>query len=359
MGPSFNRIYNATMSQVAQYRPQRPPTAGIGALIPVLDRQLQRLAKSRKRQRTESGARATDTGSAPLTGQHDYKTDYRKRRMGRRGRKRMRRRRRFTRRVINITRNALVGSTHIVRREHDDISSASNLSNAFVTGLYGLDGYDGGLGTFPLNVTNDVGSLFNELDAPAWSASRTAVGNNRKLSFFSASMEVTISNTSTTVPVLLEAYFIQGKGRVDSDWLTPHQMYISGFNKQVTVTTDSGALISPPDGGLSSDLVGTTPFQNAVFCRNYKIIKRVKFTIPPGGSISQMVRDSRPHTWTVQSAKGYVNDRAYRGILWQFQGHPTSANLAEAAGLNVLSVRRYRCKLMPTTNTTDLFDPIG
>jgi len=311
-----------------------------------------------KRRRTENAVRSVESTSAPLTGQHDYKTDYRKRRLGRRGRFRARRRRKWRRRVLRVTRDGMVGSSHIVRREHDDISAAANASNSFVTGIYGLDGYDGGLGTFPLNVSNDVGSLFNELDTAAWNASRTAVGNNRKLSYMSASMEVTISNTGT-VPVLLEAYFIQGRGRVDSDWITPHQMYISGFLKQPMVTTDAGGAIGGADAQLTFDALGTTPFQNAVFCRNYKIYKRMKFVIPAGGSISQMLRDSRPHTWTVQSAKGYVNDRAYKGILWQFQGHPSSANQADASSLNVLNIRRYRAKLLPNTNTTDLFDPIG
>lgn len=313
-----------------------------------------------KRRRTDNASR--DSGlvatSAPLTGQHDYKTDYRKRRLGRRGRRRARRRTKWRRRVIKVTREALVGSSHIVRREHDDIAAGANASNSFITGIYGLDGYDGGIGTFPLNVTNDVGSLFNELDAAAWTASRTAVGNNRKLTYFSSTMEVTISNTGAA-PVLLEAYFIVGRGRVPSDWITPHQMYISGFNKQPQVPTDAGGAIGAPDAPLAFDQLGTTPFQNAVFCRNYKIIKRMKFVIPVGGSISQMLRDNRPHTWTVQSAKGFVNDRAYKGILWQFQGHPSSANQADASSLNVLNVRRYRAKLMPNTNTTDLFDPIG
>lgn len=312
-----------------------------------------------KRRRLQQG-RSSDVvpASAPLTGQHDYKTDYRKRRLTRRGRFLSRRRGKWRRRVLKVTRESLVGSSHIIRREHDDIAAAANTSNSFVTGIYGLDGYDGGIGTFPLNVTNDVGSLFNELDTAAWNASRTAVGNNRKLTYFSSSMEVTISNTGT-VPVLMEAYFIMGRNRVPSDWITPHQMYISGFNKQPQVVNDAGGAIVAPDGPLSFSDLGTTPFQNAVFCRNYKIVKRMKFVIPAGSSISQMIRDTRPHTWTVQSAKGFVNDRAYKGILWQFQGHPSSANQAEAATINVLNVRRYRAKLLPNTNTTDLFDPIG
>ena len=121
------------------YRRAVRPRAGVSGLFATAGKMAMRYAASR----TRSSIRPRSQNTEPLTGQFDYKTDYRKRRLGKRARYQVKRRRKWNRKVVNVVRNANVGTTHIIRRALCQLESPTNTSNSVSFGLYGLNGATG------------------------------------------------------------------------------------------------------------------------------------------------------------------------------------------------------------------------
>lgn len=325
------------------------PSASASAALAALARQAaNKLATATVQSLTSS--------SAPLTGQFDYKTDYAKRRFPKWKRRKFYYKRKFNRRILNLVRTSNVGSTHIVRRSLGLLLSATNQSDFTCFGMYGLNGD----GAETLNTTNDVGEIFKEMDATSWAGvnNNTVQGQNHKLYFYHATAEYTIRNTHATNDAIIEAYFIRGKAPVNyALYSSPTVAYDQGFNKQ--------SLASDPNTGstfdtqLTSKMIGVTPFQNAQFCRNYKIYRRQKFRLPPGNEISFVIHERRPRTFTMDRARTFSTDRNYHGVLFQQQGPPTGIDPPTAAiptSVSYMCVRRYRLKMFRDNLPKDAFE---
>lgn len=319
-------------------------------------------AKTVARQAIKTGIKqylkpsSTNTGGAVLTGQFDYKTDYRKRRLTPRKRKFIRRRARFNRRIINVVRNANTGAVHLVRNSLYKLTSGNNVSNIVCYGLNSLDGF----GTGDANDTcNDIGEFLREKNPAGWAA-WDVVGNTTppyKMYVMHGSMEMTLRNVGA-YDAIIEAYYIRGRrpvrNTVSSD--TPGNVYKAGFIKQPTAQDpDTGNLY---DGPLAFDTLGTTPFQSSLFCRHYRIYKRTKFRLPPGNEISMAIH-VRGNVFNVPGVKGYTTDRRFHGIFFQQQGSPiVDVTNFKAAPAEVLyfSVRRYRAKFVENNIVSDAFE---
>lgn len=314
-------------------------------------RQLGRMAKTaaiyyagRSSVKTEPGRR---TESNPLTGQFDYKTDYRKRRIPKRKKKYVYRKRKFNRRIIRTIRNANTATTHLVRNSCFRSSSAQNTSNCLCYGLNGLDGY--GLND-DVDTCNDIAQFLREKDPSNWNAWDTNATKNFKIWVMHATQELTIRNTGSN-PCIVEAYYFRGKKPVRAAYAnTPKALYLTSFVKMPRAQEPgTGALY---DTALTFDTVGTTPFQAHLFCQHCTVYKRVKFQLPPGADTSIIIH-SRGNTFSVADTKLYSFDRRYHGVFLQYQGLPSFDSLATppyiratTAEITVLSVRRYRCKFL-------------
>jgi len=324
--------------------------------------QLSRLRRQFKndKSRASRGTAVSQSGSAPLTGQFDFKTDYRRRRLTRRQRFRFRKRRRRNARMVRTIREATIGSTHIVRR-HVVGNLASTLGGSGIAsaGLYGLNGTPD-----DANNANDVGSIFTDLDSAAWSGANNplVVSPDHKLRYMHATMEVTVSNTGDQ-DVLLEAYYIRGRRPVASEWGNPGLFYVNSFNKQGRAEDpETGADIGGSE--LNATQIGVTPFQSASFCRNYNIYKRQKFRIPPGNEINVIIHDRRPHTFLMPGTRNNSTDSRYHGILFQWQGtagvvagsNPVLYTAAQATQITMLVVKRFRLKMVTDDKAKDAFD---
>lgn len=290
-----------------------------------------------------------ESSGGALTGQRDAKTDYRKRRLSKRQRFRARRRWKRKRSIVNTVRDANIGTTHIVRRSLCNISTTSGQSQFVGFGLNCLDGQTGDT----YNTCDDIGEVLRSRAPASWASilDPTIDSNNYKLHQFHGTAEYTIrnNNTSQNTEAVVEAYFIYGRKPVDKRLaLSPADLYNAGFRKQeVTHDPDTGNSF---EGALSPFQVGVTPFQNALFCRHYKIYKRQKFLIPPGDEVSFVVNDRRRRTYAMDKTKGISTDRNFIGVLFQQQGCPAAGaeppSLAQATALSYLCVRRYRFKLV-------------
>lgn len=344
-------------STAARYRPSVGTLATLGNLGVVARRAAENYA--RRQARSRPATRENTNPSAPLTGNYDYKTDYSRRRLGRRARRRMRMRRKRSRKAWKRAKLAAATTTHILKRTLSVISSVIDAASAVSFGLYGVNGSPSSTD----NPIKDVGELFDEMDSTAWANADfpAYAALNHKLYFQHATLEITVKNTSTENDALIEAYFIRGKRRMSAAWLSPAQVYDSGFAKQPIAAGPNGAILGDEifETPLGHSMIGTTPFQNAEFTKGYNIYKRQKFRIPPGNEINFVISDSRPRSFSMIESKVISTDRRFHGVLFNQQGSPTSGPPALTAGatqVTYLAVRRYRMKMVRDNITTDAFD---
>lgn len=313
------------------------------------------MARSLTRTRTA----VSQSGSAPLTGNFDYKTDYARRRLTRRQRFRFRRARRRKMRMVKFVREVNIGSTHVVRRQVGAYTSAADASGIFSAGLYGLNGTGG-----EFNNTNDVAGLFQDIDVSSWgNANNPAVaGPQHRLRYHHATMELTISNTASDpgTDVIAEVYYVRGRRPVPSEFGSPGEFYASTFNKQARGSDpDTGTNLG--SGELAATQIGVTPFQNSTFCRHFNIYKRQKFRIPYGNEVNLIIHDRRPRTFNMIHARNNATDSRWHGVVVQFQGPPgpNGANPPLAAiptQIHVMTVKRYRLKFIRDDEPKDAFD---
>ena len=296
--------------------------------------------------------------SEPLTGQSDYKTDYRKRRLSPRQRKSVAKKVRWKRKVVRAVRDANTGSTHVVRRSLFQNLSSLGVSNAVVYGLYGLNGTSND--TF--NSTADIRELYRKIN----NANFTSINQpgsavqtqNDKIYSLHATMEMTLNNEGTN-DAIVEAYYIRGR-KATPKLTDPVGIYADGFSK--------AAVASAPnypsnlfDYQLLFSTIGVTPFQCPWFTQHFTIYKRQKFRIVPGQEVN-MVITSGPATFNASQVEMASTDRRYHGIIFQHQGSPsfvTPSTSAKPTAVTFLSVRRYRLKMMRDDLPKTALDPSG
>jgi len=286
--------------------------------------------------------RATAQNTEPLTGQFDYKTDYRKRRLSRRVIRKVKKRRRWNRKVVNTVRNANVGSTHIIRRALCGLTADTNTSNSVCFGMYGLNGTS----TDVFNPTADIAEIFKEIDITAFnnSTNPSVALPLHKIYSMHCTMELTARNTGNA-DAIIEVYFIRGTRRSPPN-LNPVSIYADGFTKaQLASDPNTGNSF---DAKLTFSTVGTTPFQSPLFCQHYRIYKRQKFRVPQGNEINIVLHDNKPRTYRMDQVFTASTDRSYHGVLIQQQGPPSAAGAETYAlptAVTYSSIRRYRLKM--------------
>jgi len=272
--------------------------------------------------------------------------------MSRQRRVRANKYRKNARNIMSVVNRANTGAVHLMRRSAGQLTTSANTSDACGWGLNGLDG--GTSTTF--NGCDDIGIFLNQKDPTSWTNWNTAASAavDYKLYVQHAVMEVTIRNSGVN-DAIMEAYYIRGIKAIPNSFAlpSPTDVYANGFNKQPRAQDpDTGATYT---SDLSFATVGTTPFQNSVFCQNYKIYKRQKFRLPPGNEISVMITQ-KSNWFDVTNTKNRVSDRRYHGILFQQQGCPdgtTSEIYAKPSQVNYVCIRRYNCRFMPVKAPSD------
>lgn len=313
--------------------------------------------------RSKTGRERSDN---PLTNDRDYKTDYRKRRMGRAGRRRMRRRLRFYKRVeyANL-RNTIVPSK--VNREFLFIrQSIAGFSTQFHAMMHTCDGaFSGPAGSYNvLNPSADWREFFREGAAQyanAWdnAVNITTSGTNpafppvgyryRTIKSHGCVMEVIVRNTGSTTCVV-NAYRVVCKRDCQSGFLNPIQLYDEGFVRAGNVSEEPLTGANPWDLHLSGANVSATPFQSGLFCRFFTVLRRTKYELAPGQFFSLVVKDTKLRNMNMHKAivklalKGWTE-----GYFFDFNGVPTNnAGTAEipSSEVTVSIWRRYKLSFM-------------
>lgn len=253
-------------------------------------------AMSRTRTRTKK-SRAQE--SAPLTYDNDFKTDYRYKRMPRRRRRRWIS---FSRRVNHVILRGQQGLKKEIFRRLQTLSSTSGSCGFTEQMLYTADG-DPGVHAA------DVGQLFRgHLGVDAFdNANNLASLSNasKQLRFESAQLEITITNSGNN-KAIVESYYIRCRKQHAQTNATATNcvsgVYQLGFIKQDQVRDEeTGNTVGL--GKQTEFQVGTTPFQSPRFCSVFKILRRRKYTIAPGNSVSWILKDPRNRRITAENVR--------------------------------------------------------
>lgn len=262
----------------------------------------QRMAMKRSFTKTRTQTKSKTRESAPLTYDNDFKTDYRYKRMPRRRRRRWVR---FARKVNYVVLRGQQGLKKMLYRRLQTVSSASASCGFTEALLYSSDG------NYSLHAA-DLGALFREHlggtnfdDANNLGALTNA---SKQLKFESAQMEITMTNSGEN-KAIVEVYYIRCRkqhGKTNNViYDCASGVYQLGFAKQMQVVDPETSEIVGV-GKQNEFQVGTTPFQSPRFCSTFKILKRKKFTIAPGNSISWILKDPRNRTINAENARNQL-----------------------------------------------------
>lgn len=321
------------------------------------------------RSRTANSAvSATDN---PLTTQHDFKVDYRRRKRTRRLRRRIRRGKKFIRRVVNSYLRATESPKHVVKLAQFTRIAPEGQSRYFACMLHSADGTNSGDNPqadwreffregSPENVQGweSVGDMLAQPVYPAVSRRGRAIRSN------SASMELTFRNTGET-SAILSVYRIVCK----KDWQYPthgvEDMYGYGFRYAGRVTEHDQPVEDTTTHGqwdlqMQPTELTSTPFQSFMFTRHFTIYRRTKYQLAPGEEINLLVKSNRPRVIYMDQVRGKSVVRGLtHGFFVDFQGVPTyngTTTSTSSAQISVQKMSRYSLTMMPEKRPATSYD---
>lgn len=363
-------------------RPQRFIGAR-AAVARIAARQASRFIRSQARrfnrpQQKRNGARAASGGDNPLTTQHDFKVDYRRRRRTRRLRRRVRRAKRFTKNVVNAYVRTMQSPKQVAKLAYFTRTCNPNTSNYFAVMLHSADGeYDSDNPQADWREWFIEGSAQNRrgwddlYDPNAAPLYPFVSERGRAIRCNSASMEVTIRNTGTT-PAMLSVYRIVCR----RDWpfvaQTVESIYEQGFKYAGRVTEhDQPVEYALPvgmwDTQMTPEQLTSTPFQSYLFSRIFQIYRRTKYQLSPGEEINLTLKSNRPKIVYMDKVRGRSFARQLtHGYFIDFQGVPELAQVQQeppvfisrstAAQLTIQKAVRYSLTMMPGKRPSTSYD---
>lgn len=270
------------------------------------------------------------TGDNPLTTQHDFKTDYRSRRITRRRRIQFRRAKRFTARVARAHTSLTTYPKHVLRTQRFTRTCTQNAQNYFGVLLHTVDGIAVGNGG---NEQADWREFFREGGgsfAQAWDNANTVLPGvglgliNRAIRSIRATIEVTLRNTGTN-PLILNAYRIYCKRNVRSNFDSIENVYRTGFFTAEQIEANPENNTGLWDSRIIDTDIGSTCFQSRVFCQHFKIVRRTKYQLSPGEEVQLTYTDRRSRNLSQRFLQGnsFVRNLT-TGWFIEFNGVPSS-----------------------------------
>lgn len=288
------------------------------------------IAKSFYRTRTKTKNKVQDRGV--MTSQRDVKTIYRRKPMPRRRRKQWV----SFKRKVTATQIANSALMSFFRQQVMYLTTAANASSFTTATIYSYGGINGTEGT--TGSASGTGQGDDLVDFWTTKYGLTSVGRSRKTMFASACMDVHIRNSGAASGIL-EIYEIiarrdYGSSSVSYDSI--EELYTNGF-------TDTVA--TPLFTAVTSSTLGSTPFQNKLFCQQFKVLKKTRVEISAGETISMQMRDpkNRVAYGAEMNANLIFKRGATRGYLFQLYGEPsgTATQKTTACECRVTVLKSY------------------
>lgn len=331
---------------------------------------MSRLFRGGMRYRRVNQSRRNGTSGVGVTTQHDERRVYRKRRMPRRRRRRWRL---FKNKVLAVSEKDLGSRTVVFNNQNGPGNVTPGNCVVWDTGLYGGAKWDTASGS-----TNNGNARYRDLSRisklentgdPTANAGST-IYDTTKFIFKSAVMDLTIRNASNTsqsglnnsqLKMEVDIYEIMLKNKTSrftgatttSSPVTLLEMFASAVNW------------TPVIGGAGTNCAiarrGVTPFDLVAALSFYgmKILKKTKYMIPNGDTITYQIRDPRRHVFTqekMESGNGSNVPGVTRYILINAQvvpGLPAASSLEEK--LEIGHTRKYFYKIEGVNEDRDIY----
>lgn len=366
---------------LARRRVMRPYSGMRSALTRIAARQATRFMNNKFNKPRTAARKQTSSSNAtdnPLTTQHDFKVDYRRRKRTRRLRRRIRRGKKFTRRVVNSYIRATESPKKVVKMSMFTRNCDTYESRYFACMLHTADGDI----LSPDNPQADWREFFIEgstQNRRGWDELGNTVAppvypfvseRGRAIRCTTSGMELTIRNTGTT-PALVNVYRVVCK----KDWpfagIPIEKIYEQGFERAGRVTeidqpVEAGVPLGMWDPQMQPNQLTSTPFQSYLFVKLFTIYRRTKYQLAPGEEINLVLKDNRPKIVPMERVRNKSCVACLtHGYFVDFQGVP---RLNEALGtetgpaqLSVQKMVRYNLTMMPEkrpATSYDVQDPI-
>lgn len=182
--------------------------------------------------------------------------------------------------------------------------------------------------TVPLfSIANSSGAAWNDmkafLDVMNQLADITEVRQKYYIKY--GNMDVSVSNTSSK-NMLVDAYWCIAQRDCKEQ---PDQLFQKGVIQQSMTFTQGEVDTSTLGGGVDTVTPGVTPFQAPTFCRYWKIYKKSRYNLPPGGNLELQMTDHKrrfhdgdPESYftnPLSSRKGWT-----KHIMFIIRAYPTA-----------------------------------
>jgi len=343
----------------------------------VFERARNRQQPNQNRAQQRNATRAAG-GDNPLTTQHDFKIDYRRRRRTRRLRRRLKRGRRFTRRVVNSYIRATQAPQHVAKLALFQRTCLINQSAYFGCLLHPGDGTftgdnpQGDWREFFIEGSTENRRGWDDLANPVAGPLYPDISErSRAIRCQSAQMEFTIRNVGTN-PALVNVYRIVCRRSWPFPGYPIEQLYEEGFRRagritEVTQPVEGANTVlgtAPPEGmwdpQMRPEQLTSTPFQSFYFTRHFTIYRRTKYQLAPGEEINLMLKSNRPKIVNMFKVRGnsFVAGLTH-GYFVDFQGVPATLEdetFTESATLAVQKQVRYSLSPLPMKRQQTSFD---
>lgn len=266
--------------------------------------------------RTTSGSKSANP--FPITGEHDARALYRRKRMPRGRRRRWVS---FVRRTKAVIQKSLASSFFVALRQAI-LSSANSKQNAY-------DGHVALQSSTTKTNWNDIPRIHTRVQELATAQSPT--GTNYfpdKFSITGYLVETQITNTGTST-AFIDLYYWRAKRNVAYPFNAVTSLGLNELMDWAMSTTQPNF----PTGGSTLDRFdyGVTPFQNTVLAKYIQIYKKVRVKLSPGGVTQISQRSGRNHyfNWDYASGQTFIAGKT-NGIYMIFYGAPNTTQFVAA-----------------------------
>lgn len=301
--------------------------------------------------RGSSGTRALTTRRREtnnvVTAQHDISRPYKRRPMPRR------RRRQWTRQIRRfraLTLKHLATRSRVLTYAGSSTATAGNQARIDAV-LYGYYGANNARGLNDLQRIADAET--NAQDIASNPGNTVQFGPRPIIIFKSAVMDMSITNTSSTVVLELDVYYFYVTRKTAAD--STIDALSDGFQQADTLT----------EGGTPMDIdsLGVTPFDCPNFLKSHKITQVRKIIIAPGQISSLMIKAPQNKKFdtnrlsTELPANGVFGLPGYtRGIFLIGKGAPSAASGAQACSFAWSFQNKYHYSIMAKANSMDQYN---
>jgi len=299
-----------------------------------------RQAMYNRRSNGSTGSRTAQQfrSPAPITGENDWRTTYKRKRMPRRKRKNWVR---FSRKVQHVVQKQVAPQYHVFLRQAVIITAAGAQGFANVHTVMGANGGSGDRGT------NDINLMINKALNLADTIGIVPTIKNLRIHVTGWMIETQIANTGSTT-AYIDCYYWKAKRDVPSTIQDFGDLWAESMADVAPNLAGAGVGAS----ALSFNDYGVTPFQGAQLAKSVRIWKKTRVKVAPGGTLQLEQRSGKNYyrVWSFDEHYSLIRN-VTEGIFFIQYGTPTgiastATAIAQGTTVNYSTNVNYTYKII-------------